>query len=212
MPSVDVVSKVDLQALDNAINNVKREISTRFDFKNVKSEITFDRKAKYIHIVTGDDWKVKTITEMLIGQCTRLKVDPKCLDLKEIEPTSHVTVKMDILIKEGIPRETCQKIVKLIKGLKIKVQSAIQDDQVRIAAKADTIAQNRYNVTKERFLIGNVDVLDLNIALTERDAATRNYLSTLHNYWTYYYNIRKLTLYDFEVLAPLGEDFDTLVE
>ncbi len=62
MPSVDVVSKVDLQALDNAINNVKREISTRFDFKNVKSEITFDRKAKYIHIVTGDDWKVKAVT------------------------------------------------------------------------------------------------------------------------------------------------------
>jgi len=135
MPSVDVVSKVDLQALDNVINNVKREISTRFDFKNVKSEITFDRKAKCIHIVTGDDWKVKTVTEMLIGQCTRLKVDPKCLDIKEIEPTSHLAVKMDILIKEGIPKETCQKIVKLIKGLKFKVQPAIQDDQVRITGK-----------------------------------------------------------------------------
>ncbi len=135
MPSVDVVSKVDLQALGNVINNVKREISTRFDFKNVKSEITFDRKAKCIHIVTGDDWKVKAVTEMLIGQCTRLKVDPKCLDLKEIEPTSHDTVKVDILIKEGIPKETGQKIVKLIKSLKIKVQPAIQNDQVRITGK-----------------------------------------------------------------------------
>jgi len=135
MPSVDVVSKVDLQALDNAINNVKREISTRFDFKNVKSEITFDRKAKYIHIVTGDDWKVKAVTEMLIGQCTRLKVDPKCLDFREIEPTSHGTAKTDILIKEGIPKETGQKIVKLIKGLKLKVQPALQDDQVRITGK-----------------------------------------------------------------------------
>ncbi len=112
MPSVDVVSKVDMQALDNAINNVKREISTRFDFKNVKSEIILDRKAKYIHIVTGDDWKVKAVTEMLIGQCNRLKVDPKCLDLKEIDSTSHGTVKMDILIKEGIPkaRETVTSI------------------------------------------------------------------------------------------------------
>jgi len=135
MPSVDVVSKVDLQALDNAINNVKREISTRFDFKNVKSEITSDRKAKYIHIVTGDDWKVKAVTEMLIGQCTRLKVDPKCLDFREIEPTSHGTAKTDILIKEGIPKETGQKIVKLIKGLKLKVQPALQDDQVRITGK-----------------------------------------------------------------------------
>jgi len=135
MPSVDVVSKVDLQTLDNAINNVKREISTRFDFKNVRSEITFDRKAKCIHIVTGDDLKVKAVTEMLIGQCVRLKVDTKCLDLKEIESISHGTAKMDILIKEGIPKETGQKIVKLIKGLKIKVQPAIQDDQVRITGK-----------------------------------------------------------------------------
>lgn len=134
-PSVDVVSKVDLQALDNAINNVKREISTRFDFKNMKSDITFDRKAKSIHIVTGDDWKVKTVTEMLIGQCTRFKLDPKCLDPREIEPTSHNTVKMDIFLKEGIPKETGQKIVKLIKSLKIKVQPAIQDDQVRITGK-----------------------------------------------------------------------------
>ncbi|MFC1926692.1 YajQ family cyclic di-GMP-binding protein [Chloroflexota bacterium] len=135
MPSVDVVSKVDLQTLDNAINNVKREISTRFDFKNVRSEITFDRKAKCIHIVTGDDLKVKAVTEMLIGQCVRLKVDTKCLDFKEIESVSHSTAKMDILIKEGIPKETGQKIVKLIKGLKIKVQPAIQDDQVRITGK-----------------------------------------------------------------------------
>ena len=150
MPSVDVVSKVDLQALDNAINNVKREISTRFDFKNVKSEITFDRKAKYIHIVTGDDWKVKAVTEMLIGQCTRLKVDPKCLDLKEIEPTSHGTVKMDILIKEGIPKEICQKIVKLIKGLKIKVQSVIQDGQVRITGKKIDDLQEIMRLLKEQ--------------------------------------------------------------
>ena len=150
MPSVDVVSKVDLQALDNAINNVKREISTRFDFKKVKSEITLDRKTKIIHIVTGDDGKVKSVTEMLLGQCARLKVDPKCLDLKEIEPTSHGTVKMDILIKEGIPKETGQKIVKLIKGLKIKVQPAIQDDQVRITGKKIDDLQEIMRLLKEQ--------------------------------------------------------------
>jgi len=150
MPSVDVVSKVDLQALDNAINNVKREISTRFDFKNVTSEITFDRKAKSIHIVTGDDWKVKAVTEMLMGQCSRLKVDSKCLDLNEIEPTSHGTVKMDILIKEGIPKETGQKIVKLIKGLKIKVQPALQDDQVRLTGKKIDDLQEIMRLLKEQ--------------------------------------------------------------
>ena len=150
MPSVDVVSKVDLQALDNAINNVKREISTRFDFKNIKSEITFDRKAKYIHIITGDDWKVNAVTEILIGQCSRFKIDPKCLDLKKIEPTTDDTVKMDILIKEGIPKETGQKIVKLIKGLKIKVQPAIQDNQVRLTGKKIDDLQEIMRLLKEQ--------------------------------------------------------------
>ena len=150
MPSVDVVSKVDLQVLDNAINNVKREISTRFDFKKVKSEITLDRKTKIIHIVTGDDGKVKSVTEMLIGQCVRLKVDPKCLDIKEIEATSHGTAKTDILIKEGIPKETCQKIVKLIKGLKLKVQPTIQDEKVRITGKKIDDLQEIMGLLKEQ--------------------------------------------------------------
>jgi len=135
MPSLDVVSKVDMQSLDNAINNVKREISSRFDFRNVKSEITLDRKEKSIHIVTGDDLKAKAIKEMLIGRCTRLQVDPRCLVFKTVESTSHDSVKMDVEIKEGITRETCQKIVKFIKSLDMKVQPAIQDNQVRITGK-----------------------------------------------------------------------------
>ena len=135
MPSLDVVSIVDVQALDNAINNVKREVSTRYDFKNVKTEIAFDRKTKSIHIVTGDESKGKAIVEMLMGQCTRLRVSPKCLDIGKIGSSSQSTAKMDIRIKEGIPKETCQKIVQRIKSLKIKVQPVIQDDQVRITAK-----------------------------------------------------------------------------
>jgi len=135
MPSVDVVSKVDLQSLDNAINNVKREITTRYDFKNIKSEITYDKKTKRIHIVTGDDWKVKAVINMLIGQCSRLKLDPKCLDFQKIEATSQLAAKTDILLKEGISKDLAQKMVKLIKGLKMKVQPAIQDDQVRITGK-----------------------------------------------------------------------------
>lgn len=135
MPSVDVVSQVDLQAMDNALNNVKREISSRFDFKNVKTEITFDRKAKHIHIVTGDDMKIKAVNEILMGQCTRFKIDTKCLDFREIEDTSQGAAKTDIYIKEGIPKETGQKIVKLVKGLKVKVQPALQGDQVRLTGK-----------------------------------------------------------------------------
>jgi len=91
------------------------------------------------------------------------------------------------------------------------MQFNLQDDQLRIAAKADTIAQNRYDVTKQRFLIGNVDVLDLNVALTEKDTAKRGYLSALHNYWSYFYNIRRLTLYDFIAGLPLSAEFDDLL-
>jgi len=78
-----------------------------------------------------------------------------------------------------------------------------QDNQLIIAAKADTIAQKRYNVSKQRFLIGKINVLDLNIALTDKDVARRNYINSLKTYWNYYYEIRKLTLYDFEYNRPL---------
>ena len=135
MPSVDVVSRVNIQSLDNAVNNVRREIIGRFDFKNVPTEVTLDRKAKRIHIVSGDDMKVKAIVDMLTGQCIRLKVDPKCLDPREIEETSHNTVKMDIHIKEGLSDEIRRSMVKYIKGLKMKVQAAMQEDHVRITGK-----------------------------------------------------------------------------
>lgn len=87
-----------------------------------------------------------------------------------------------------------------------------QDDQVMLSAKADSISQNRYNVTKERFLIGKIDVLDLNIAQTERDAAKQKYINTLSNFWQFYYNMRKLTLFDFDKQKPLEMDFELLLK
>jgi outer membrane protein TolC len=92
------------------------------------------------------------------------------------------------------------------------MQFNLQDDQLRIAAKADTVAQKRYSVTKQRFYIGKIDVLELNIALGEKDAAKRNYLSAMQNYWSYYFNIRRLTLFDFEKMVPLEEDFESLIQ
>ncbi len=149
MPSVDVVNRIDLQALDNAINNVKREVATRFDFRNVKTEITLDRKVNSIHIRTGDEMKIKAVQEMLMGQCIKLKVDPKCLEFKEIEATSQGAAKTNVSIKEGIPKETCQQMVKLIKGLKLKVQPAIQDNQLRLTGKKIDDLQNIMNRLKE---------------------------------------------------------------
>jgi len=135
MPSLDIVSAVDMQMLDNAINNVKREVATRYDFRTVKTEITLDRKEKLIHIATGDEMKMKAIMEILIGQCTRLKLDPKILEPQKIEAATQNTVRREIKIKEGISRETAQKMVKFIKNSGLKIQPAIQDDQVRVNGK-----------------------------------------------------------------------------
>jgi len=135
MPSLDVVSTVDLQSLDNAVNNTKREIASRFDFRGVKTEINLDRKEKNIHVTSGDEWKVKTIQDILIGQCVRQKVDPKSLEFSKIDTISTTVSRMEVLIKEGIPKEAGQKMVKYIKSLKIKVQPAMLDNKVRITGK-----------------------------------------------------------------------------
>ena len=135
MPSMDVVSQIDTQAMDNAVNNLKREIGNRYDFRNCKTEIDYSKKEKKIHILSGDDGKVKTITEALNGQMVKQKLDPKCLDPKNIEPTSQGQAKRDIFIKEGISQDSAKKMVKFIKGLNLKVQAIIQDDQVRVSGK-----------------------------------------------------------------------------
>jgi outer membrane protein TolC len=91
------------------------------------------------------------------------------------------------------------------------MQFNLQDEQVAIASKADTIADLRYEVSKRRFLIGKIDVLDLNVALEEKDVARRGYVQALRNYWDYYYNLRGLTLYDWQRDMKLVEDFDELL-
>jgi hypothetical protein len=91
------------------------------------------------------------------------------------------------------------------------MQFNMQDDQVAIASKADTIADLRYEVSKQRFLIGKIDVLDLNVALEEKDVARRGFVQALRNYWDYYYNLRALTLYDWQNDIKLVEDFDELL-
>ena len=91
-------------------------------------------------------------------------------------------------------------------------QFNLQDDQVRIAAKSDTVAQKMFEVTKQRFLIGNVDVLELNNADTKKDENRRAYIQSLQNYWTYYFNIRRLTLFDIESDQPLRADYEGLIE
>ena len=135
MPSFDIVNEVDLQEVDNAVNNTKKEVTTRYDFRDSKTEIDFNRKEKVISLQTKDEMMMQALYDVIISHFVRRKVDPKCLDFGEIEATSQGQVKRVVRLQEGIEREIAQKIVKLIKGLKIKVQPAIQDDQVRVTGK-----------------------------------------------------------------------------
>jgi outer membrane protein TolC len=115
--------------------------------------------------------------------------------------------------EEVVKMDVSQSMIDFDENIFLQVmQFNLQDDQVRIASKADTIADLRYEVTKQRFLIGKIDVLDLNVALEEKDVARRGYVEALRNYWNYYYDLRGLTLYDWQKDIKLSEDFDELLE
>jgi uncharacterized protein YajQ (UPF0234 family) len=135
MASFDIVNRVDVQELDNAINITKKVILNRFDFRQAKTEIDLDKKEKKIHIVTEDEMKMKAIQETLIENLVKRKVDIKCLDAKEIQMAAHGMVQRELAIKEGIDPDTARAIVKMIKGQNLKVQAAIQEKQVRVTGK-----------------------------------------------------------------------------
>jgi uncharacterized protein YajQ (UPF0234 family) len=135
MPSFDIISKVDMGELENAVNNATREVATRYDFRNTKTSINLDKKAKEIHLLTADSMKMKALEEMVRGSCIKRHIDPKCLDFQKEEPTSQGLVKKDVKVKEGVSKEIAREIVKSIKDLKLKVQASIQDDQVRVTGK-----------------------------------------------------------------------------
>ena len=135
MASFDVVNQVDLQEVDNAVNNTKKEVQTRYDFRKSATQIDFNRKDRALSLLTSDDMKLQALRDMLVGHCVRRKVDPKVLDFADVEGTSQGQVKQAVRLQEGIERQTAQKIAKDIKGLKLKVQAAIQDDQVRVTGK-----------------------------------------------------------------------------
>tara|TARA_Y100001934_G_C12128377_1_gene666623 strand:+ start:272 stop:763 length:492 start_codon:yes stop_codon:yes gene_type:complete len=135
MPSFDIVNEVDLQEVDNAVNNTKREVATRYDFRQTRTEVEFNRKEKHIALLTGDDMKMEALKDMMINHFIKRSIDPKCIDFGENEGTAQGQIKCSAALQEGIARDIAQKIVKQIKGLKTKVQPSIQEDQVRVTGK-----------------------------------------------------------------------------
>ena len=133
--SFDIVSEVDLQEVKNAVNQATMEIRQRFDFKGSKSEITLDEKGPSITLVSDDDHKMKSVVDILEGKLVKRKVSLKALDYGNIEPAASGTVRQVVKLQQGIPQEKGKEIVKAIKGMKIKVQGQVMDDQVRVSGK-----------------------------------------------------------------------------
>lgn len=135
MPSFDIVSRVDLQLVDNAVNNAKREIGQRYDFRGSHNEITLDKKTMKVNIVAADKMKMEAIREIFIANAVRQKINTKAFTFGKSEPTSGGALKREVRIQDGIEKEVAQRIVKLIKSTKLKVQTAIQGDELRVTAK-----------------------------------------------------------------------------
>lgn len=133
MPSFDVVFKVDLQEIDNAVNQARKEINQRFDFKGTHNEIDLDNQG--IVILAADDYKLTAVVDILRGKLARREVSPSCLDFGKKEPASHGAVRQRINILQGIDKEKGKQICKAIKESKLKVQAQIMEDQVRVSGK-----------------------------------------------------------------------------
>ncbi len=133
MPSMDVVSKTDMAEVDNAIQGAMREIGTRFDFKGSKCSIELVEST--LVVIADDDLKLKQVDELIRGYLTRRKVDAGAFEFGAGEKASGNTLRQIVTIKQGIDRETAQKITKAVKGSKLKVQVAIQGDELRVSGK-----------------------------------------------------------------------------
>jgi uncharacterized protein YajQ (UPF0234 family) len=133
MPSFDIVSKTDLEEVDNALANMMREMSQRYDFKNSKSKI--ERKEAEITIDADDELKLKQMHELLQGHLARRKIDAGILDYKAVEKAAGQSVRQKVLIRQGIDRELAKRLVKDIKDGKIKVQVSVQGDELRVSGK-----------------------------------------------------------------------------
>ncbi len=133
MPSFDVVSKVDLQEVDNAIQQALKEIATRYDFRGSKSTITFENGE--LKIVADDDYKLNAVKEILLTRLNKRGISPKSLDMQKVEDASGSMKRQMIKIISGLDSEKAKAVNKYIKELKLKVTSETQKEQLRVTGK-----------------------------------------------------------------------------
>ena len=137
----DIVSKVDLQEVSNAVQNALKEVHTRFDLKNTKSDIQLEGKEALV-LTSSDEYKLKAVNDILQSKLVKRGVPLKALTYGAVEPAAGSTVRQRITMQQGIPTEKAREIVKVIKDSKKKVQASIQGDTVRVSGKdRDTLQE-----------------------------------------------------------------------
>lgn len=146
--SFDVVSKVDMQEVDNAVNQARKEISQRYDFKNSKTQINIEEGN--VKIVTENDFRLRSIVDVLQSKMINRKVAVKNLEFGKIEEAAGGMVRQLIKIKQGIETDIAKQMVKDIKGTKIKVQAQIMGDQLRVSGKSRDALQTVIHFLKEK--------------------------------------------------------------
>jgi hypothetical protein len=145
--SFDIVSSVDLQEVKNAIAQATKEIQTRFDLKGTGSSV--DLAGEEIQLASSDDFKLKAVREILEGRLVKRNVPLKALSFGEVDKALGGTVRQKVELQKGIPTEKAREIVKIIKGTKLKVQAAIQGDQLRVSGKSKDDLQTVMQVLRE---------------------------------------------------------------
>lgn len=146
--SFDVVSEIDMQEIDNAVNQASKEVLQRYDLKDTGSSFELNKTDKKITLLSKDDYTLKTIIDVLQNKMIKRGISLKALQYADVEPASNGTVRQVVTLQSGISKENSKKIVKMIKDTKIKVQAAIQDEQVRVTGKDKDDLQEIINLLK----------------------------------------------------------------
>jgi hypothetical protein len=131
----DIVSEVNLQEVDNAVNQSLKEIGQRYDFKGSKSSIALNQKEKHLAIHSDDEFRLKAVIDILQGRLIKRGVPVKALSYGPVEPATGGTVRQQITLRIGIEKDNAKKLVRIIKDSKLKVQAQIMEDQVRVSGK-----------------------------------------------------------------------------
>jgi len=158
--SFDIVSRVDLQEVSNAVQQAVKEIGQRFDFKGSKTSLELDKDKSEIGIISDDEYKLKSVIEILKNKLVKRNVPLKTLLFGKIEKAAGEMVRQTLTLQQGISTERAKEIVKLIKDTKIKAQSEIQKDQVRVRAKKIDDLQSVIAMLKSKEFDFNIEFIN----------------------------------------------------